>query len=123
MILILPFMFMCGMVMVDTSDGVTMRVAYGWAFINPLRKIYYNLTVTIVSVAVAFGIGGIELLQLIATQLNLSGPFWGWLNTFSLEYLGFVIIGLFLVAWAVSVGYWKYKRYDERFAVDQPQTP
>ncbi len=112
MILILPFMFTCGMVLVDTTDGVTMRVAYGWAFLHPLRKIYYNLTVTIVSVIVAFGIGGIELLQLVAIQLGLGGPFWGWIRLLDFGTVGFGIIGLFLVSWGVSFGYWRYKGYE-----------
>ncbi len=115
MVLILPFMFTCGMVLVDTTDGAVMRMAYGWAFINPLRKIYYNLTVTIVSVAVAFGIGGIELLQLIASRLNLGGPFWDALRGLNFEYIGVAIIVLFVASWTVSMAYWRYKRYDELF--------
>ena len=113
MVLILPFMFTCGMVLVDTTDGITMRMAYGWAFLNPMRKVYYNLTVTLLSVLVAFGIGGIEILHLFAVQLGLSGPFWGWLDNLDFEYLGFGIIGMFVVAWLVSVLYWKYKGYDK----------
>src|SRR3989475_10572466 len=116
MILILPLMFTCGMVLVDTSDGVVMRSAYGWAFINPIRKVYYNLTVTIVSVIVAFGIGGIEILTLIAGRFNLSGPFWDSLAELNFETMGIAIIVLFVAAWSVSVAYWKYMRYDERFA-------
>jgi len=116
MILILPLMFTCGMVLVDTTDGVVMRSAYGWAFINPIRKVYYNLTVTIVSVIVAFGIGGIEILTLIAGRFNLSGPFWDSLAELNFETMGIAIIVLFVGAWTVSVAYWKYKRYDERFA-------
>ena len=116
MILILPLMFTCGMVLVDTTDGVVMRSAYGWAFINPIRKVYYNLTVTIVSVIVAFGIGGIEILTLIAGRFNLSGPFWDSLAELNFETMGIAIIVLFVAAWTVSVAYWKYKRYDERFA-------
>ena len=84
-ILILPLMFTCGMVMVDTSDGITMRVAYGWAFNNPIRKIYYNLTVTIMSVLVAWAIGTVELLQVLSSELNFSGLFWGWLTDWILN--------------------------------------
>ena len=76
-ILILPLLFTCGMVLSDTSDGFSMRYAYGWAFSKPIRKIYYNLTLTIISVLVAFAIGGVELLQVFAGELRLSGPFWG----------------------------------------------
>ena len=113
MILILPFMFTCGMVLVDTTDGVTMRVAYAWAFLNPVRKIYYNLTVTIISVLVALAIGTVELLQVVSGELNLNGPFWSWLVTLDFETLGFGIIGIFVLSWLVSLAYWRYKRYDE----------
>jgi high-affinity nickel-transport protein len=118
-ILILPLMFTCGMVFVDTTDGVIMQSAYGWAFVNPIRKVYYNLTVTIVSVAVAFGIGGIEILTLIASQFRLTGPFWDALTGLNFETIGVSIIALFIVAWALSVAYWKYKRFDERFAASE----
>jgi high-affinity nickel-transport protein len=101
------------MVLVDTSDSVAMRAAYGWAFLNPLRKVYYNLTVTIISVAVAFAIGGVELLQVISNQMNLTGAFWTSLASLDFERLGFGIIVIFLVSWLGSVAFWKYKRYDE----------
>jgi high-affinity nickel-transport protein len=113
MILVLPFMFTCGMVLVDTTDGVTMRLAYGWAFLNPLRKIYYNLTVTVISVLVALAIGSAELIQVVAAELNLTGSIWNWLNNLDFETLGYGIIVIFLVTWIISVGLWKYKRYDE----------
>ena len=113
MILVLPFMFTCGMVLIDTTDGVTMRVAYGWAFLNPIRKIYYNLTVTVISVLVALAIGSAELLQVMASELNLTGTFWGWLGTLDFESIGLGIIIIFLASWVVSVALWKYKRLDE----------
>src|SRR3989475_2941873 len=118
-ILILPLMFTCGMVFVDTTDGVIMRSAYGWALINPIRKVYYNLTVTIVSVVVAFGVGGIEILTLVGAQLQLTGPFWDSLAGLNFGTMGLSIIVLFVVAWALSVAYWKYKRFDERFAASK----
>jgi high-affinity nickel-transport protein len=93
------------MVLVDTTDGITMRAAYGWAFLNPVRKICYNLAVTIVSVLVAFGIGGVELLGVAARQLGLSGPFWDLAANFDFETLGIGIIALFLVSWVSSVAY------------------
>lgn len=114
MILVLPFMFTCGMVLVDTTDGVMMGAAYGWAFSNPLRKIYYNLTITVISVFVAFAIGTIELLQVIGDELNLTGPFWGWLENMDFETIGYVIISMFLVSWLIAVAIWKYKRFDRR---------
>jgi high-affinity nickel-transport protein len=113
MILVLPFMFTCGMVLVDTTDGVMMRVAYGWAFLKPIRKIYYNLTVTVISVLVALAIGTAELLQVIANELSLTGSFWEWLSSLDFETIGFGIIILFLVSWLVSVAIWKYRRFDE----------
>ncbi len=115
MILVLPFMFTCGMVLVDMTDGITMLTAYGWAFLRPIRKIYYNLTVTVISVAVAFAIGGIELLQVLSSELKLSGPFWTSLGTLDFETMGFGIIGIFVVSWIASMAYWKYKRYDELY--------
>jgi high-affinity nickel-transport protein len=109
-ILILPLLFTCGMVTVDTADGVTMRVAYGWAFLNPIRKIYYNLTATVISVLVAWAIGTVELLQVLSTELKFSGFFWSWLNSLDFEIMGFGIIAIFAVSWAVSFSYWRYKK-------------
>ena len=120
-ILILPLLFMCGMVTVDTSDGVAMRLAYGWAFLNPIRKIYYNLTVTVISVLVAWAIGTVELLQVLSSELNLSGAFWSWLNALNFEMIGFGIIGIFVVSWLLSFGYWRYKKYDELVPFNQMQ--
>ena len=116
MILVLPFMFTCGMVLIDTTDGVAMRLAYGWAFINPIRKIYYNLTVTIISVLVALAIGTVELLQVVASELNLTGVFWNWLGALDFETIGFLIIIIFVMSWATSVAYWKYRKFDEKYA-------
>ncbi len=112
-ILILPLLFTCGMVTVDTADGVAMRVAYGWAFLNPIRKIYYNLTVTVISVLVAWAIGTVELLQVLSSEFNLNGLFWNSLRTLNFEMIGFGIIGIFIVSWLASFGYWQYKKYDK----------
>ncbi len=122
-ILILPLLFTCGMVTVDTADGVAMRVAYGWAFLNPIRKIYYNLTVTVISVLVAWAIGTIELLQVLSTELNFNGLFWSWLNTINFEMIGFGIIGIFIASWLVSFGYWRVKKYDKLEHFNQDQQP
>ena len=108
-VLVLPLMFTCGMVLVDTTDGVVMRMAYGWAFINPLRKVYYNLTVTIISVMVAWAIGSIELLQALSTELDLTGGVWSWLGGLDFETVGYIVVGLFVASWAVSIGYWKLR--------------
>jgi nickel/cobalt transporter (NiCoT) family protein len=112
-VLVLPLLFTCGMVLVDTTDAVTMRVAYGWAFERPIRKIYYNLTVTIISVLVAFAIGGVELLSVVALELGLSGGIWTVVTHVDLGVLGYAIIAIFVVVWAISVGYYRYRRYDE----------
>lgn len=120
-ILILPLMFTCGMVTIDTADGVAMRVAYGWAFLNPIRKIYYNLTVTVISVLVAWAIGTVELLQVLSNELNLNGLFWNWLNTLNFEMIGFGIVLIFILSWLVSYGYWQYKQYNKLDPFNQIQ--
>ena len=112
-ILVLPVLFTCGMVLTDTTDGVTMRCAYAWAFLTPLKKIYYNLTVTVMSVLVAFVIGGIELAQVLSTEVNLNGGFWVWLNNLDFETMGFAIVGVFVITWGLAYGIWKYKKYDQ----------
>lgn len=111
-IMVLPLLFTCGMVLTDTSDGVTMRMAYAWAFLTPLKKIFYNLTVTVMSVLVAFVIGGIELIQVLASELNLIGGFWNTLQNLDFETMGFVIVGVFVVTWLSAYAVWKYKKYD-----------
>src|SRR2546428_11449659 len=115
MVLLLPYRFTCGRVLADTTDGIAMRAAYGWAFLRPIRKIYYNLTVTVISVAVAFAIGGVELLQVIASELNLTGPYWDELARLDFETLGYGVIGIFLVAWLGFTAYWKIRRNDELY--------
>src|SRR5438093_11550849 len=97
------------MVFVDTTDGVIMRSAYCWALINPIRKVYYNLTVTIVSVVVAFGDGRIEILTLVGAQLQLTGPFWDSLAGLNFETIGLSIIVLFVLPWALPVATTKYE--------------
>ncbi len=112
-VLVLPLMFTAGMVMVDTADGVAMRMAYGWAFLNPLRKVYYNLTVTVVSVLVAWAIGSMELLLVISSELGLSGGIWKWLGGLDSN-MGYWIVGLFVASWAVSMAYWRLAGMDRR---------
>ena len=113
-ILVFPALFTSGMALVDTLDSTLMTGAYGWAFVKPVRKIYYNLTLTIVSVAVALLVGGVEALGLLADQMALSGPFWdgvGALND-SFGLLGYLIVGLFIMAWIVSAAIYRLKGYD-----------
>ena len=114
-ILTLPLCFACGMVITDSSDGISMRLAYGWAFQNPIRKVYYNLTITIMSIMVAFVIGGIELLQVLAQEFSLTTGFWGWLSTLDFETMGFAIVGLFLISWLTSMAYYRHKGYEKTY--------
>jgi nickel/cobalt transporter (NiCoT) family protein len=103
-ILIFPALFTAGMTLIDTLDGVFMIGAYGWAFVNPLRKLWYNLTITAVSIGVAALIGGMEALGLIASKLKLTGPFWETINALNGDsaFFGFFVIALFLLSWLVS---------------------
>ena len=114
-VLVFPVLFAAGMSLVDTTDGVLMLGAYDWAFVRPIRKLYYNLTITLVSVVVAVLIGGIEALGLLADQLGLKGVFWDAIGTLNDNFnnLGFIIIGVFIVAWLASFVIYRMKRYDE----------
>jgi high-affinity nickel-transport protein len=114
-VLSLPLLFAAGMSLMDTADGAFMSQAYGWAFSNPVRKVYYNITVTSLSVAVALLIGTIELLQVAATKLSLESGFWAFLGELDFSRLGYGIVGLFVFTWAVSFGVWKLRRIEERW--------
>jgi high-affinity nickel-transport protein len=92
-----------------------MSQAYGWAFSNPVRKVYYSITVTTLSVAVALVVGSVELLQVFATRFGLDSGFWAYLNALDFEKLGYAVVALFLVTWAGSVVIWKMRRIDERW--------
>jgi len=126
MVMILPFMFTCGMVLTDTSDGIGMRWAYGWAFAKPVRKVYYNLTMTLISVLVAFIIGTIEILGVLASEFNLSGGLFGFWNTMNWlnnaagpagidiwGYVGIGIVVLFIGCWLVAMLIYKLMRFEE----------
>jgi nickel/cobalt transporter (NiCoT) family protein len=115
-VLSLPLLFAAGMSLMDTADGAFMSHAYGWAFANPVRKVYYNLTVTGLSVVAALLIGGIELMQVLASRMRLSEGFWGWLNGLDFGELGYALVALFAVTWAVSVLVWKAGHIEQRFA-------
>jgi high-affinity nickel-transport protein len=114
-ILTLPVLFAAGMSLLDTIDGSFMNFAYGWAFANPVRKVYYNITITGLSVAVALIIGTIELASLLGQQLSLNGPFWSWIEGLNLNTVGFVIVGLFVVTWAAAVVIWRAFGLEHRF--------
>ena len=115
-ILCLPILFAAGMSLLDSIDGSFMNFAYGWAFSKPVRKVFYNLTITGLSVAVALVIGTIELGGLIAQQLNLSGSFWSWFEGIDLNLLGFVIVGMFVATWAIALAIWRFGRIEERWS-------
>lgn len=112
LVLILPILFAAGMSLVDTTDGVLMQFAYNWAFLKPIRKVYYNLTITTISVLVALVIGTIEWLQVIARELGLKGWFWGLVGGLSFESIGYLIIFLLLASWAVALAVYKLKGYE-----------
>jgi high-affinity nickel-transport protein len=113
-IMLFPMLFAAGMSLIDTTDGVLMLGAYDWAFVKPMRKLFYNMTITLVSVVVAVFIGGIEALGLIKEQMHLSGGFWDVVSELNGNFngLGFAIIGLFALTWAASVVIYRYKGYD-----------
>jgi high-affinity nickel-transport protein len=112
-VLILPLLFTCGMVLSDTTDGFAMRYAYGWAFNHPIRKIFYNLTLTVISVMVAFLIGGVELLQVISGELGWSGPVWTTIDALNFETLGIGIVLLFLASWGIAMAIYYAKGYEK----------
>jgi nickel/cobalt transporter (NiCoT) family protein len=115
-ILSLPVLFAAGMCLFDTVDGTFMNFAYGWAFSQPVRKVYYNITITSLSVLVAFVIGGVELLGLLSQQLNITGRFWTDMQNANINSLGFVIVGLFVVTWAVALLIWRVGRIEEKWS-------
>jgi nickel/cobalt transporter (NiCoT) family protein len=116
-IMVFPALFTAGMTLIDTTDNILMLGAYGWAFIKPIRKLYYNLTITAVSVIVAAIVGGLETLNLIGGQLGLTGGggFWGAIGSLNDNFgaLGYVIVGVFIAAWAISHVVYRINRYDE----------
>jgi len=113
-IMVFPLLFSAGMSLVDTLDGHLMLGAYGWAYMKPIRKIYYNMTITLVSVVVAVVIGTIEALGLLSDQLALKGPLWDVIGNLNDHFgtLGYIIIGIFVVSWALSVLLYRLKGYD-----------
>jgi high-affinity nickel-transport protein len=114
-ILCLPVLFTAGMCLLDTIDGSFMNFAYGWAFSNPVRKIYYNITITGLSVAVALVIGSVELLGLFADQFGWRGAFWNWINNLDLNAVGCFVAGMFVFTWAVALLVWRYGRIEEKW--------
>jgi high-affinity nickel-transport protein len=111
----LPILFAAGMCLFDTLDGCFMNFAYDWAFANPVRKVFYNLTITGLSVAVAFFIGTVEILGLIGQEANLNSPFWVFVRGFNINTAGYAIVGLFVLTWAIALLYWRFGRVEEKW--------
>ena len=116
-ILCLPILFAAGMTLLDTIDGAFMNFAYGWAFSRPIRKFFYNLTGTALSVAVALVIGTIELVSVLAEKLSLSGQPWDFVSALDLNLVGYAIAVLFVLTWAVALAVWRFGRIEERWSV------
>jgi high-affinity nickel-transport protein len=114
-VLSLPFLFAAGMSLMDTADGAFMSHAYGWAFSNPVRKVYYNITVTSLSVTVALAVGMIELLQVTAAKFSLDGPFWSTLDGLDFSKIGYAVVAMFVATWAFSLLVWKTRRIEARW--------
>jgi high-affinity nickel-transport protein len=113
-ILVFPVLFAAGMSLVDSTDNILMLGAYGWAYVKPLRKLYYNITITSVSVIVALAVGGIEALGLLAGQLHPKGTFWNLIRTLNENFglLGYGIVALFALSWVISIAIYKWRRFD-----------
>ncbi len=114
-ILTLPVLFAAGMSLLDTIDGCFMNFAYGWAFAKPVRKVYYNITITGLSVAVALIIGTIELVSILTDKLDITtGPLAA-IAGLDLDYVGYVIVGLFVATWAIALLVWRFGRIEEKW--------
>jgi nickel/cobalt transporter (NiCoT) family protein len=112
-ILVLPALFAAGMSLVDATDGVLMLGAYGWAYIKPIRKLYYNLNITLVSVLIAFAIGGVEVLSIVGDRFDLHGGLWDLVANLDFGLIGFAIIAIFVVSWTASTLIYRWKGYDQ----------
>jgi high-affinity nickel-transport protein len=113
--MVFPVLFAAGMSLIDSTDNVLMLGAYGWAFVKPIRKLYYNITITSVSVAVALAVGGVEALGLVADKFHLTGRVWGLVGKLNDNFglLGYGIVALFAVSWILSIAIYKWRRFDE----------
>jgi high-affinity nickel-transport protein len=117
-ILCLPILFAAGMSLLDTIDGAFMNFAYGWAFSQPVRKVYYNITITGLSVAVALLIGTVELLSILVERLSLDGGVWDLIATIDLNSVGYMVVALFVLTWVAALAVWRLGRIEERWAAD-----
>jgi high-affinity nickel-transport protein len=120
-LLVIPLLFAAGMSLLDTLDGLFMNVAYEWAFAHPVRKVYYNLSVTGLSVAVALLVGTIELLGVLHDELGWQNPVTNWVSGLSLNNVGFMIVGLFIAVWIAAITYWRVARVEDRWTLRAEQ--
>ncbi|GAQ81827.1 hypothetical protein KFL_000920120 [Klebsormidium nitens] len=121
--LCLPTLFAAGMTLLDTVDGACMRFAYGWAFSRPVRKIYYNIVITSLSVAVALGVGMLELTQVLIEEANLGGAFFSGIASVNLNTVGYVIVGIFISTWILAVLLWRVGRFEETWTAVLSEAP
>jgi high-affinity nickel-transport protein len=122
-ILSLPILFAAGMCLFDTADGCFMNFAYDWAFARPVRKVYYNLTITGLSVFVAFFIGTVEILGLIEQECQLGGGFWRFMGNFDINKAGFVVVGVFVLTWAVALAVWHFGKIEQKWDTAKAAAP
>jgi high-affinity nickel-transport protein len=115
-IMCLPILFTAGMALLDTLDGCFMNLAYGWAFFNPVRRIYYNLAITGLSIGICFFIGTIEVLGLLPNELHLKGAFWRLMANFNLNAAGYIIVGMFVVTFLGAMAFWRYGHIEEKWS-------
>jgi nickel/cobalt transporter (NiCoT) family protein len=115
-VLALPFLFSGGMMLFDALDGAFMNFAYGWAFARPVRKVYYNLVITALSIGAAFIIGTIEILGILTTEMHLHGAFWDTMANFNINVAGFCIAALFVLVWAAALIYWRFGKVEARWS-------
>ena len=122
-VLALPFLFSGGMMLFDTLDGAFMNFAYGWAFARPVRKVYYNLVITGLSIGAAFIIGTIEILGVLTSEMHLHGAFWDTMANFNINVAGFCIAGLFVGVWAAALLYWRLGQVEARWSAQVAADP
>jgi nickel/cobalt transporter (NiCoT) family protein len=115
-IIAIPILFSAGMALMDTADGIFMVTAYNWAFSTPVRKVYYNLTVTGMSVGAALGICIVEVAQVLTFRLGLTNGFWSYLQNINFEIIGYLLVGIFVLTWMLSYGVWKFFRIEQRWS-------
>jgi high-affinity nickel-transport protein len=120
-VLCLPILFAAGMTLLDTIDGAFMNFAYGWAFAKPVRKLFYNITITGLSVAVALIIGTIELMSVLAEKLTLTGGVWDFVSNLDLNLVGYAVVAMFVLTWVVALSVWRFGRIEERWTAKVQQ--